>query len=103
LSKIHADQISLGAIVAFGIISIIRGWIVPRQVHLDRIADKDNAIAAITKDRDNYFTAWNTLRDAAVEKDHQITKLLTAGEATVRLVDTLQQREALRIAVKEAE
>lgn len=100
LSKIHADQISLAALVTFGIISIIRGWIVPRQVVLDRIADKDKAIATLTSERDNYKSAWEVARDANFESIAQIGKMVTAGEATTRLIDAMRvefQRSGIRL------
>lgn len=50
------------AIIALGVVSIIRGWLIPRTTHLDRVNDLKAAIAA---------------KDATIaEQQHQISALL---------------------------
>lgn len=33
-------------VIVFGVVSILRGWLIPRRVHLDRVADLKAAIDA---------------------------------------------------------
>jgi hypothetical protein len=34
-------------LVAFGVLSILRGWLIPRRTHMDRVADLKAAISAL--------------------------------------------------------
>lgn len=90
LTQVHADQISLATLVGLMVVSVIRGWVVPRSVLRDRVADKDTQIAALILDRDAWKDAFFKKGELAAEQSKQIGDLVDSGETTVRLMDTLR-------------
>lgn len=86
--------IPLGAIVTFMVIGLIRGWVVPRQVHTDRIADKDKYNEELAKERDDWKEAYNKENTAHRETQDQNKLLLKEGETTVRLLEEMRQAYA---------
>jgi hypothetical protein len=58
------------AVIAFGVLSIMRGWLIPRSVHEDRVSDLKATIAA--------------LQATNAEREHQIGILLGAPERSRR-------------------
>lgn len=78
----------LAALVALAVWLIYTGRLVTRQVHEDRITDKNNHI--------EYLRRTLEVRDEEVRiRSEQVQKLLTNSDLTVQLLQSLQ-REASR-------
>lgn len=82
------DQIALGALVTIMVLSILRGWVVPRSVLTDRMADKDARIAALEKERD----AWHTAHDISETGRHELKtqngELVKSAEISNRFMES---------------
>jgi len=90
-ATLKVDQVALGAIVTFGVVSILRGWIVPKQVVTDLIARFNAQIASLIEERNNLREANAALTEAnRILLDNQ-TKLVNSGDTTNRLIDTLRE------------
>lgn len=89
-STLRVDQVALGALVTFGLLSILRGWVVPRQVLLDRMKDKDAQISQIIKERDDWHAAYDVGETARQELVRQNSDLIEAGQTTNRLMESLR-------------
>lgn len=85
LGVLPVGDIAWGTIVSFGILSIIRGWLVPRRVHEDRIADKDDQIQHLR-------TALGKSEEANAMLLKQNGELIDSGETTDRLIEALRAR-----------
>lgn len=74
-------------ILLFVMISVLRGWLVPRTVLIDRMKDKDEIIAR----QDNEIIAWreaHRISEAGrAELKDQNTKLINGQENMNRFVD----------------
>lgn len=84
------DQVALGAIVTFGVIGLLRGWVVPRSVLVDRMADKDAQIAALAQERDDWKAAHEKSELSRQELSQQNSALIEAGQTTNRLIESLR-------------
>jgi cysteinyl-tRNA synthetase len=93
LTGFPGDQIALGALVTIMVLSILRGWVVPRSVLVDRIGDKDAQIAALVKERDDWKTAYDGADKSRQELVKQNTDLIDAGQATTRLLETMRAKQ----------
>lgn len=91
IATIRPDQVALGALVSLMVVSILRGWIVPRQVLTDRVADKQSQIDGLIVERDA-LRAAGEIKDKTVQVllENQ-TKLVNSGDTTNRLIDTLRE------------
>lgn len=82
------DQIALGALVTFMVLSLLRGWVVPRSVLVDRMADKDKQIAALEKERDSWHTAHDVSEAGRAELKRQNGELLTSAQISNRFMES---------------
>lgn len=89
-STLRVDQVALGAIVTFMVIGLLRGWVVPRSVLVDRMADKDAQIAVLAKERDDWKSAYNQGELSRQELVRQNSDLIEAGQTTNRLMESLR-------------
>ena len=89
-STLRVDQVALGAIVTFGVIGLLRGWVVPRSVLVDRMADKDAQITSLSKERDDWRGAYDKSELSRQELVRQNTDLIEAGQTTNRLMESLR-------------
>lgn len=84
------DQVALGAIVTFGVIGLLRGWVVPRSVLVDRMADKDAQIADLVQERNDWKAAHEKSELSRQELVAQNSDLIDAGQTTNRLMESLR-------------
>lgn len=91
-SSLDPSRVSLAALVTFAVFALFKGLIIPRSVHVDRIADKDAQITALAAERDDWKAAYNAKATEAAELVDQNGDLITAGETTNRLLEALRQR-----------
>ena len=82
------DQIALGALVTFMVFSLLRGWVVPRSVLVDRMADKDAQIAALVKERDDWHTAHDVSEAGRAELKTQNGELIRSAEISNRFMES---------------
>jgi hypothetical protein len=89
-SSLEPTLIPLGAIVTLVVISLIRGWLVPRSVLQERIADKDRQIEALAKERDDWKAAYHVSVESRLEVVRQNGELIDGAETTNRLIESLR-------------
>lgn len=87
---LRPDQVALGAIVTFMVIGLLRGWVVPRSVLVDRMDDMKLQNAALAVERDAWKEAYSKGEQARQELVRQNTELIEAGQTTNRLMDSLR-------------
>lgn len=80
----------LGALVTLTVVSLIRGWVIPRQVHLDRMQDLLTQIKMLVTERDDWKTAFMTSEKAKADLIKQNSDLVDAAETTNRLIESLR-------------
>lgn len=90
--SLPTDQIALGALVTFMVISLLRGWVVPRSVLVDRMADKDAQITALAKERDDWHTAHDVSEAGRAELKSQNGELIKSAEISNRFMETMRNR-----------
>lgn len=90
LDNVDPNQIGLGGLVTVMIVSILRGWVVPRSVHMDRMSDKDGQITALSKERDDWKEAFQKSEETKTELTHQNSDLISGADTTTRLMDSLR-------------
>lgn len=86
------SQIGLGGIVTVMILSILRGWIIPRSVHLDRVQDKDAQLQALAAERDTWRLAYEKSAEVKAELIDQNKELIKGADTTNRLMDSLRNQ-----------
>lgn len=86
--SLPTDQIALGALVTFMVISLLRGWIVPRSVLTDRMADKDARIAALEKERDAWHNAHDISEAGRQELKTQNGELIKSAEISNQFMES---------------
>lgn len=59
--SVPIGDLGAGAIVVAIVFMLLRGLLVTRRVHLDRMADKDAEISRVTADRDKWQSAAEIL------------------------------------------
>lgn len=89
-NTLRVDQVALGAIVTFMVIGLLRGWVVPRSVLVDRMVDKDAQIALLAKERDDWKSAYDKGELSRQELVRQNSDLIEAGQTTNRLMESLR-------------
>lgn len=82
--------IPLGALVTFMVFGLIRGWVVPRQVHLDRVSDKDDRIKMLSEERNDWKQAFLHSEESRRILLKQNSDLITSAETTNRLMESLR-------------
>ena len=92
LAQPGTNQVALGALVTLMVVSLLRGWVVPRAVMVDRIADKDAQILLLTSERDTLREAYAKSEEGRAELTRQNSALVEGGETTNRLIETLRSR-----------
>jgi hypothetical protein len=90
-TQLRPDQVALGAIVTFMVLSLIRGWVVPRSVLVDRISDKDGQILALKEERETWRRAYHQAEASRLELTHQNGELIESASATNKLIEALRQ------------
>ena len=89
-ASLPTDQIALGALVTFMVFSLLRGWVVPRSVLVDRIADKDKQIAELVKERDDWKKAHDVSEEGRALLKEQNGALISGAETTNRLMESMR-------------
>lgn len=87
-ASLPTDQIALGALVTFMVVGLLRGWVVPRSVLVDRIGDKDKQIAILEKERDAWHKAHDVSEAGRAELKQQNTNLIKSAEISNRFMDS---------------
>lgn len=77
-------DISTGVLLAFAVVLILSGRIVPKSTHDREIADKDNQIAWLRAD-------LTTMRELATELGDQNGLLLDAAKSGISAAEALQR------------
>lgn len=88
ISNPATNQVALGAVVTLVIVSLIRGWLVPRSVMEDRIRDKDERIAALEKERDLWQKAHSISEEGRAVLKAQNGELIRGQEIANRFMDS---------------
>lgn len=85
-------DIAIATLLSFVIFSIIRGWLIPRAVLIDRIADKNSQIENLAIERTN-LTEANKTKDGVIHTQaQQISTLIEGLETTNHLLDVLRNQ-----------
>lgn len=84
------NTIALGALVTVMVYGLFRGWVVPRYVMEQRIADKDAQIVNLVKERDDWKDAFHLSESGKMEMLKQNGQLIGAGETSTRLMDSMR-------------
>lgn len=82
--------IPFAGIITFGIVGLFRGWVIPGPIVTERMADKDQQIANITKERDDWKAAALQSELARQELVAQNRSLLDGAETTNRLLESMR-------------
>lgn len=89
-------QLSLGSILGLTILAVIRGWLVPRRVLTDRVADAEGRVKDAHDERDRIQKDSNDWRDAYLAErrvndtlSRQITDLIEANQTAHNVVRAL--------------
>lgn len=88
--SLPTNQIALGAIVTFMVVSVLRGWVVPRSVLSDRIADKDRQIADLAKERDDWKHAHAISEQGRAKLKEQNGELISGAQTTNQLMESMR-------------
>lgn len=80
-------QMGATGVLLFVVISILRGWLVPRSVLMDRIKDKDDIIARQQIDIERWVAAHTVSEVGRAELKAQNSKLISGQEGQNRLID----------------
>lgn len=91
-TRLDPTVLPLGGIVTFVVIGLIRGWVVPRQVLTDRIADKDSQIKSLAEERDSWKNAFLASDAARLELVSQNSELIDGAKTTNRLMESLRNQ-----------
>jgi hypothetical protein len=93
-------QTGATGILVLVIISILRGWLVPRAVLVDRMKDKDDIIARQQIEIERWVAAHTTSEAGRAELKDQNSKLIAGQESQNRFIDEFHRyfgtRENLR-------
>lgn len=81
-------DLGLGGLVILGLLSLMRGWLLPRSIHLDRIADLKEQLA----EKNNRIAF---LQAALEKRDKQIDDLIDNGAVAAGALEAIR-REAAR-------
>jgi len=92
LAQPGTNQVALGALVTLMVVSLLRGWVVPRAVLIDRIADKDAQIANLVKEKDEWKAAYTKSEEGRAELTKQNSTLVEGGETAAKLMETLRTK-----------
>ena len=60
-------------LVGLMVVAILRGWLIPRTTHLDRIGD-------LKQRAEDYKAAWEAERNISAERQQQVSILLGRGK-----------------------
>lgn len=91
-ASLDPTLLPLGAIVTFVVISLLRGWLVPRRIYIDRISDKDAQIKALVIERDDWKAAAERRDTVTLELTSQNKDLIDGSETTLRLMESLRNQ-----------
>jgi len=78
------------AIVSFTVFALLRGWVVPGRTVEGRIADKNEQIQALAKERDDWKEAAKTSEEARTILVKQNSDILEQGEGMKRLMEAMR-------------
>lgn len=87
---LRPDQVALGAIVTYMVFALLRGWIIPRKIHLERMAEKEKQIDGLVLERENWRAAFETAERARLELVSQNSDLIDGAETTNRLMESMR-------------
>lgn len=91
-TSLDPTLLPLGAIVTFVVISLLRGWLIPRRIYIDRITDKDAQIKSLAAERDDWKAAAERNAAAALDLRGQNRDLIDGSETTLRLMESLRNQ-----------
>lgn len=92
ITALPTGQVALGTIVTIVILMVLTGKLVPRAVHEDRIADKNNEINNLVVERDAWREAHRLEADGSEELRVQNGKLVDGAETTKALLEALRSK-----------
>lgn len=83
---------SIGSVgfVTFIVISIVKGWLVPKSIYTDRMADKDRIISNLTVERDTWRDAHSQSEESRAILSQQNSDLIESGKTTNYLIESLR-------------
>lgn len=75
-------NVGAGTVVIIIVISILRGWLVPRRVMQDRMSDKDRSLADVRRERDLWRSAAQAKDATIAVQARQFDELYEAARVT---------------------
>jgi len=84
------DGVALGALVTFMVISLLKGWVVPRSVLIDIRATLRDQNDDLIKEKTDWREAFFALKGANSELLRQNRQLLDGAQTTLALVEALR-------------
>lgn len=90
LNNPDVNRVALGGLVTIMVLALLRGWVVPRSVLVDRMGDKDAQISLLAKERDDWKAAYDKGELSRQELVRQNSDLIEAGQTTNRLMESLR-------------
>lgn len=89
LATIPYDQLPFGALLTLAVISIFKGWLVPRGVVTDLRTDRDARLTEVAGERDDWKEAYLVEREAGSKKDDQIEELFELARTSAHALKSL--------------
>ena len=89
LAGIRYDQIGFGAIVVFGVLAVLRGWIVPRSTVVDLRTDRKERLDEIASERDDWKQAYLVSEQARMLLVSQNGELLELAKTANHILSAL--------------
>jgi hypothetical protein len=80
-----------GTLVALAVRSILKGSLITRTVHLDRMADKDAQIARLERERNDWKAAQMAGAAAVQELTSQQNEALEAGRTAIAVLEAIKK------------
>ena len=82
-------NVGWGGVVLIVVLLVLRGRLITRTSHLDRIADKDRQLSDVQRERDDWKAA-STAKDTTIaELTNQLGEALEAGRVATAVMAAL--------------
>lgn len=88
---LNVGDIGAGALVVLGVLSLMRGWLVPRSVVRDLRADRDSRIGELAGERDDWKRTCTVLTDTTRIQAAQIDELTESARVQEAMMRALPQ------------
>lgn len=82
--------VPLGAIVTLMVLSLLRGWVIPRQTHLDRMSDLNRQLDKLSEERNDWKTAYTVEQTTNGEVLRQNSELIESAETSDKMLRELR-------------